>query len=162
MRHKIKSLPELKKTVEAIRLTGGRVVFTNGCFDILHVGHVRYLKEAKSLGDYLIVALNSDESVRGLKGSKRPIVPESERAELLAALEVVDFVTIFNEPDPYHVIETLKPEYLVKGGDWSKEQIVGKDILDEYGGEVVVIPYLEGSSTTNIVEKIIERYCSSS
>ena len=159
MKNKFKTLQELKATIEAIRKTGGRVVFTNGCFDLLHAGHTRYLKEAKLVGDYLVIAINSDKSVRGLKGDKRPIVPEAERAELLAALEVVDFVTIFDEPDPYNVINELRPDFLVKGGDWGEGEIIGSDIVTENGGEVIRLPYLEGASSTNIVETIIERYC---
>ena len=159
MKSKFKTLHELKATIETIRETGGRIVFTNGCFDLLHAGHTRYLKEAKLTGDYLIIAINSDKSVRGLKGDKRPIVPEAERAELLASLEVVDFVTIFDEPDPYNVINELRPDFLVKGGDWGEGEIIGSDIVTENGGQVIRLPYLEGSSSTNIVETIIERYC---
>jgi len=159
LKSKFKTIHELKETTEAIRKTGGKVVFTNGCFDILHVGHVRYLKDAKALGDYLVIALNSDSSVRGLKGDKRPIVPQTERAEVLASLEAVDFVTIFDEPDPYNVINELKPDFLVKGGDWGEGEIIGCDIVEDNGGEVLRIPFIEGSSSTNIVEKIIERYC---
>lgn len=159
MKSKFKTLRELKETVEAIRKTGGKIVFTNGCFDILHVGHVRYLKEAKALGDYLVIAINSDSSVRGLKGDKRPIVSQTERAEVLASLESVDFVTLFDEPDPYNVINELKPHFLVKGGDWGEGEIIGSDIVEKNGGQVLRIPFVEGSSSTNIVEKIIERYC---
>lgn len=159
MKSKFKTIHELKETIEAIRKTGGKVVFTNGCFDILHVGHVRYLKDARALGDYLIIALNSDSSVRRLKGNKRPIVSEAERAEVLASLEAVDFVTIFDEPDPYNVIKELKPDFLVKGGDWGEGEIIGSDIVKNNGGEVLRIPFVEGSSSSNIVETIIERYC---
>ena len=159
MKNKFKTLHELKATLDAIKKTGNKVVFTNGCFDLLHVGHTRYLKEAKLIGDYLVIAINSDKSVRGLKGDNRPIVPETERAELLAALDVVDFVTIFDESDPYNVINELKPDFLVKGGDWGESEIIGSDIVTENGGKVVRLPYIEGSSSTNIVETIIERYC---
>ncbi len=159
MKNKFKTLHELKATLDAIKKTGNKVVFTNGCFDLLHVGHTRYLKEAKLIGDYLVIAINSDSSVRGLKGDKRPIVPEAERVELLAALDVVDFVTIFDEPDPYNVINELKPDFLVKGGDWGEGEIIGSDIVIENGGKVVSLPYIEGSSSTNIVETIIYRYC---
>ncbi len=159
MKNKFKTLHELKLTLDAIKKTGNKVVFTNGCFDLLHVGHTRYLKEAQLIGDYLVIAINSDKSVRGLKGDKRPIVPETERAELLAALDVVDFVTIFDEPDPYNVINELRPDFLVKGGDWGEGEIIGSDIVTENGGKVIRLPYLEGSSSTNIVETIIERYC---
>ncbi len=159
MKNKFKTLHELKTTLDAIKKTGNKIVFTNGCFDLLHVGHTRYLKEAKLIGDYLVIAINSDSSVRGLKGDKRPIVPEAERAELLAALDVVDFVTIFDEPDPYNVINELRPDFLVKGGDWGEGEIIGSDIVTENGGKVIRLPYIEGSSSTNIVETIIERYC---
>lgn len=159
MKSKIKNLQELQHALAAIRKTGGKIIFTNGCFDILHVGHTRYLKEAKALGDYLIVAINSDRSVRGIKGDKRPIVPQEERAELLASLEPVDFVTIFDELDPYNAIKALQPDFLVKGGDWGEGEIIGSDIVEAGGGEVVRVRYVEGASTTNIVEKIIERYC---
>ena len=159
MKSKFKTLEELKKTVKAIRSSGQKVVFTNGCFDILHVGHVRYLKDAKELGHYLIIAINSDSSVRGLKGDKRPIVSQSERAEVLASLQSVDFVTIFDEPDPFNVINEIKPDFLVKGGDWGEGEIIGSDIVEENGGKVLRIPFIEGSSSTNIVETIIERYC---
>ena len=161
MKSKLKPLRELSEVLTAIRKTGGQVVFTNGCFDILHVGHARYLKEAKRLGDYLVVAVNSDASVRGLKGEKRPIVPEGERMEMLASLECVDYVTCFDEPDPYNTIKTLKPDFLVKGGDWGEEEIIGSDIVRENGGDVLRIPFVEGASSTNIVERIIERYCGS-
>ncbi len=143
----------------AIKKTGAKVVFTNGCFDILHVGHVRYLREASALGEYLVVAINSDSSVKTIKKEKRPIVTEGERAEILASLESVDFVTFFDEPDPYNIINELQPDLLVKGGDWGEGEIVGSDIVKGLGGEVLRIPYIDGLSTTNIVEKIIENYC---
>lgn len=159
MKDKIKPLPDLQDTLKEIKGKKGKVVFTNGCFDILHVGHVRYLKEARTLGDCLIVGLNSDSSTRGLKGDKRPIVPQRERAEMLAALESVDYVTIFDEPDPLNVIKALKPDILVKGGDWGDDEIIGSDFVKAGGGEVKRISYIEGASTTNIVETIVERYC---
>lgn len=156
---KVQSLSDLQETLVDIRKGGGKIIFTNGCFDILHVGHTRYLKAAKSLGDYLVVAINSDNSVRQLKGDKRPVMPQSERAEIIAALEFVDFVTIFDELDPLKVIEVLKPGSLVKGGDWEESQIIGSEFVKANGGQVERIPYIEGSSTTNIVETIVERYC---
>lgn len=130
------------------------MVFTNGCFDLMHRGHLHLLREAKKLGDLLIVGMNSDRSVKKIKGPGRPILPAEERAELLAALEMVDYVTLFDEPDPYAVIKELRPNVLVKGGDWGKEGIVGTEIVEEDGGKVAVIPYLEGYSTTEIIQKI--------
>ena len=146
---KIVSRDELKKNVERLRTDGKKIVFTNGCFDIIHVGHVRYLKEAKSLGDILIVALNSDRSVSALK-PERPINPQEHRAEVLAALEVVDYVTFFDEETPYDLIKLLNPDVLVKGGDWKKEDIVGSDVAKQ----TFSFPYVEGVSTSAIIEKI--------
>jgi rfaE bifunctional protein nucleotidyltransferase chain/domain len=140
---------ELKKNVERLRADGKKIVFTNGCFDIIHVGHVRYLKEAKSLGDILIVALNSDRSISVLK-PERPINPQEQRAEVLAALEVVDYVTLFDEETPYDLIKLLKPDVLVKGGDWKKEDIVGSDVAKQ----TFSLPFVEGVSTSAIIEKI--------
>lgn len=141
-----------------LRAAGKKIVFTNGCFDIIHTGHTRYLAKAKSLGDILIVAVNSDASVRMIKGDKRPINSEADRMETLAALEVVDFVTIFNEPDPYRVISEIKPDVLVKGGDWPIEKIIGRDVVETRGGRVVNVPYIDGASTTGIIEKIVKIY----
>lgn len=141
-----------------LRAAGKKIVFTNGCFDIIHTGHTRYLAKAKSLGDILIVAVNSDASVRMIKGDKRPINSEADRMETLAALEVVDFVTIFNEPDPYRVISEIKPDVLVKGGDWPIEMIIGRDVVEARGGRVVNVPYIDGASTTGIIEKIVKIY----
>ena len=132
-----------------------KTVFTNGCFDILHVGHARYLKEAASLGDLLIVGLNTDHSVRNLKGPKRPIVPENERAEMLCHLSVVDAVVLFDEETPLKLIKELNPQILVKGGDWSVDQIVGSDSVIQNGGLVKSLSLIEGRSTTNIIEKIL-------
>jgi rfaE bifunctional protein nucleotidyltransferase chain/domain len=146
---KIVSRDELKKNVERLRTDGKKIVFTNGCFDIIHVGHVRYLKEAKSLGDILIVALNSDRSVSALK-PERPINPQEHRAEVLAALEVVDYVTLFDEETPYDLIKLLNPDVLVKGGDWKKEDIVGSDVAKQ----TFSLPFVEGVSTSAIIEKI--------
>ncbi len=152
----------LKKSAEKffrkIREENNKLVFTNGCFDILHVGHIRYLKKAKEMGDYLVVGLNSDRSVKKLKGDNRPINIQKERAEMLLALESVDFVVIFNEKTPYKLIKKVKPDILVKGGDWKVEDIVGSDIVQSYGGDVRSISYIEGKSTTNIIEKIKKRY----
>ena len=150
----------LKDKVDALRRSGRKIAFTNGCFDILHVGHVRYLREAGKTADVLILGLNSDSSVRSIKGEKRPLVCEQERAEVLAALEFVDFVTIFPELTPLELINYLKPDILIKGGDWQEETVVGRDEVKKWGGRVVIIPEVEGKSTTNIVEKIKKVYCS--
>lgn len=155
---KILSKEALKPRLDDLKRTGKTIVFTNGCFDILHVGHVRYLREAKKLGDILVLGLNSDTSVRGLKGDKRPLVPQDERADVLAALEAVDYVTIFEEATPLQLIEYLRPDLLVKGGDWSADAIVGADVIKAWGGRVVVAPLIEGRSTTNVVEKILQVY----
>ncbi|HKT46933.1 MAG TPA: D-glycero-beta-D-manno-heptose 1-phosphate adenylyltransferase [Candidatus Acidoferrales bacterium] len=133
---------------------GRRVVFTNGCFDLLHPGHIQILERARALGDALIVGLNSDSSVRELKGAGRPVLPESERAEILAGLECVDAVVIFEELTPRHVIAALLPDVLVKGGDWPGDQIVGREEVEAVGGRVVSIPVVPGYSTTAILERI--------
>ncbi len=155
---KIRSRDELKKEIEGLKGAGKRIVFTNGCFDILHTGHTRYLREARKLGDVLVVGLNSDASIRSIKGEKRPIVPEAERADILASLESVDYLTIFNEPTPLELIELLRPDVLVKGGDWAEKDIVGGDAVRKWGGTVAVIPEIKGASTTNIIEKILRLY----
>lgn len=156
--NKILSWDALKNAVERRRSDGQKIAFTNGCFDILHVGHVQYLKEARKAGDFLILALNSDTSVRALKGDKRPLVPQTERAEVVASLEAVDYVTFFNETTPLKLIEFLRPDCLVKGGDWKEEDVIGGESVRSWGGRVVLIPVVEGASTTNIVEKILRVY----
>ncbi|RJR34802.1 MAG: D-glycero-beta-D-manno-heptose 1-phosphate adenylyltransferase [Desulfobacteraceae bacterium] len=153
-RLKIKSPEDLKAEVQRVRAQGKKVVFTNGCFDILHPGHVRYLWNARQLGDYLVVAVNSDRSVREIKGASRPIMGEEARSEIIAALEFVDGVVVFDEDNPLRVIEALLPDVLVKGGDWSAEKIIGSEVVKRAGGEVRVIPFVDGFSTTTIVEKI--------
>ena len=130
-----------------------KIVFTNGCFDLLHIGHVRYLQQAKSLGDYLVVGINSDDSVKRLKGPNRPIQNEDDRAEILAALECVDFTVLFTEDTPLNLIKQVKPRILVKGGDWKIEQIVGSDFVLANGGEVKSLQFVDGRSTTQIIEK---------
>lgn len=138
---------------------GECVIFTNGCFDLLHIGHTRYLQEAKRLGDRLVVGINSDDSVRQLaKGTNRPIVPAEQRAEVLAALACVNYVTIFDEPDPLALIQALKPNILVKGGDWAMDRIVGKEFVEAQGGSVRSIPLIPDISTTKIVEKILAQH----
>ncbi len=131
-----------------------KVVFTNGCFDIIHRGHVEYLNEAKSLGDFLVVGLNSDSSVRKLKGPERPVVNETDRAFVLSSLKAVDAVIIFEEETPYELIKFVKPDFLVKGGDWKKEDIVGSDIVEEYGGKVISLKFVDSYSTTGLISKI--------
>jgi D-beta-D-heptose 7-phosphate kinase/D-beta-D-heptose 1-phosphate adenosyltransferase len=158
MKEKIKGRENLRKIVEDLKKKGKRIVFTNGCFDLLHVGHVRYLEAARALGDILIIGINSDRSVRGLKGSLRPILPLEERAEILSGLGCVDYVTVFDEPTPLELITLLRPHILVKGGDWTKEDVVGRDVVEDSGGEVVIIPFVPGSSTTNIIETILKRH----
>lgn len=145
---------ELIREVASLKQRGGKIVFTNGCFDILHYGHVRCLAEAKALGDILIVAVNSDASVRRLKGKNRPINSEEHRAYVVASLSAVDYVTIFNEDTPYELIRSIMPHVLVKGGDWPKEQVVGGSLVEEAGGAVVIIPEEKGFSTTRTIEKI--------
>ncbi len=157
---KILPLERAYEVVRELKRQGKRVVFTNGCFDLLHPGHTRYLAEARKLGDVLLVALNSDRSVRELKGPGRPILPENERAEILAALESVDYVTIFDDPTPRAVISRLLPNILVKGGDWGPTEIVGREEVEAAGGEVVSIPAVPGYSTSQIIEaarKIAQR-----
>jgi len=139
---------------ETLRGEGQALVFTNGCFDLLHPGHVRYLTEARALGDALVVALNSDHSVRVLKGEGRPILNEQERAEVVAALEAVDYVIIFDEETPRELIAELLPDVLVKGGDWPLDEIVGRQEVEAAGGKVLSLPYVEGSSSTDIIERI--------
>ena len=151
---KYKSVDELSAISAQARKAGRVVVFTNGCFDLVHRGHIHLLRQAKALGDLLIVGLNSDVSVKTIKGPDRPIMPEADRIELIAALEMVDYVVVYSEPDPYHIIAAIKPNVLVKGGDWSADEIVGADVVEQNGGRVAVVPYLPGFSTTQIIERI--------
>ena len=153
---KIRTLCELSAIVRRRRALGERAVFTNGCFDLLHRGHTRLLQQARALGDLLIVGLNSDASVRLLKGPFRPVLSQDERAELLSALASVDYVVIFEETDPSRIIEALEPDVLVKGADWAKEEVVGREAVERRGGRVVTIPLVEGSSTSSILRRIIE------
>ncbi|MBZ4643669.1 MAG: D-glycero-beta-D-manno-heptose 1-phosphate adenylyltransferase [Deferribacteres bacterium] len=155
-RDRIKQPEELKEILNSIKKS---VVFTNGCFDILHIGHLRYLEEAKKLGDILVVGVNSDSSVKRLKGDKRPINRLSERMEMLAGLKPVDYVTYFDEDTPYNLIKFLAPDILVKGGDWKANEIVGSDIVLEKGGKVLSLNFEDNFATTNTIEEIIKRYC---
>ncbi len=150
LREKIKGREELAKIIEGLKREGKRIVFTNGCFDLLHAGHVTYLEEAKGLGDVLVVGVNSDSSVRRIKGSGRPIVSLEQRMAVLAALEAVDYVVPFEEDTPYELIALLRPHTLVKGGDWRAEEVVGRELVDE----VRIIPYLEGVSTTELIARV--------
>lgn len=148
------SLEEFLEIRKRLKEEGKKVVFTNGCFDIIHRGHVDYLNRAKALGDYLVVALNSDESVRRLKGEGRPINKLEDRAFVVANLKAVDFVVSFDEDTPFEIISAIIPDVLVKGGDWSIENIVGRDIVEANGGKVYSLPYVENYSTTNIINKM--------
>jgi rfaE bifunctional protein nucleotidyltransferase chain/domain len=156
--NKIVTWEALKEQVERVRGEGKKISFTNGCFDILHVGHVQYLREARKTGDLLILGLNSDASVRAIKGAKRPLVPQGERAEVVASLKVVDYVTLFDDPTPLRLIEYLRPDVLVKGGDWKEESVVGGTAVRSWGGRIVIVPLTVGASTTNIIEKVLQVY----
>ncbi|NIS59762.1 MAG: D-glycero-beta-D-manno-heptose 1-phosphate adenylyltransferase [Proteobacteria bacterium] len=157
MREKLRAKDELKNILEGLKRRGKRIVFTNGCFDILHIGHIRCLEKAKKEGDILIVGLNSDRSIRSLKGPSRPFTPEAERAEVLSALACVDYVVIFDEPDPLELISSLKPNILVKGGDWTPETTIGREVVEGMGGKVVIIPQVRGFSTSAIVDRIAKK-----
>ncbi len=158
IKQKIKEKKDLTKIIKNLKAKEKRIIFTNGCFDLLHVGHVRYLEEAKALGEVLVIGVNSDASVREIKGPERPILPVEERVEILSSLECVDYVTVFDEADPLLLITSLLPNVLVKGGDWTKEQIVGGEMVEKSGGEVVIIPFVQGVSTSNLIETILKRY----
>ena len=145
---------ELAAKLDAYRTSGKRIVSTNGVFDVLHIGHARYLQEARDLGDLLVVGINSDACTRRLKGPPRPFVPQQERAELLAALRCVDYVTIFDEPTPEALLEVIRPRYHAKGGDYHVEMMPETAIVRHYGGEVIALPFVEGRSTTELTEKI--------
>jgi len=155
---KIKNLDVLAAIVATEKAKGKRVVFTNGCFDLLHAGHVKYLQKARSFGDLLVLGLNSDASVRRLKGDKRPLINETERGHILSALDCVDYIVIFHEDTPLKIIETIQPAVLVKGGDYTPDRVVGKDIVESGGGRVELVEFVDGKSTTNIIEKILQTY----
>ena len=158
MRDKIKDLHELEKTIGFLKKKGKTIVFTNGCYDLIHIGHLKCFEEGKKLGDVLIVALNSDRSIRSIKGPPRPIIPEGERAEIVSSLEYVDYVTIFDQDDPLDVITSIKPDILVKGGDWNLDTIVGREVVESYGGKVFALPLVKGVSTTQIIKTIASHY----
>jgi D-beta-D-heptose 7-phosphate kinase/D-beta-D-heptose 1-phosphate adenosyltransferase len=155
---KIKNLDVMAAIVAAEKAKGKKVVFTNGCFDLLHAGHVKYLQRARSFGDLLVLGLNSDTSVRRLKGDKRPLINEAERGHILSALDCVDYVVIFQEDTPLKLIEALKPSVLVKGGDYTPDRVVGKETVESYGGRVELVEFVDGKSTTHIIEKILNNY----
>ncbi len=154
MNGKILSSEEMLGERKRLRSAGARLVFTNGVFDLLHVGHVRYLAQARELGDALLVAINSDRAVRELKGHGRPVINEQERAEILAALRQVDYVTIFDELSPRSLIAQLLPDVLVKGGDYDLDQIHGREEVEAAGGRVVALPFVDGASTTSLIERM--------
>ena len=155
---KIRNREALAAVLEGERRRNKRIVFTNGCFDLLHVGHVKYLQAARRLGDLLVLGLNSDASIRRLKGPNRPLISQDERAHILAALDCIDYVVIFDEDTPLELIRLLRPDILVKGGDYTPEGVVGKEIVESYGGRVELIQFVDGKSTTNIIEKILSQY----
>lgn len=156
--NKIKNLDSVVQITENEKKRGKKIVFTNGCFDLLHAGHVKYLQKARKLGDILVLGLNSDSSVRKLKGEKRPLISEDERAHLLAALNCIDYVVIFDEETPKRLIEAIKPDILAKGGDYTVDSVVGADFVISNGGRVELVTFVEGKSTTNIIGKILETY----
>ena len=155
----IKDWNELKRIRQELKLQGKKVVFTNGCFDIIHAGHVDYLNKAKACGDVLIVAVNGDESVRRIKGEKRPVIKEAERLFVVDNLEAVDYVTLFNQDTPAEIIEFLIPDVLVKGADWKPEEIVGADVVLSNGGSVERIEFVTEQSTSKIIDEILRKYC---
>ncbi|MDD5072964.1 MAG: D-glycero-beta-D-manno-heptose 1-phosphate adenylyltransferase [Candidatus Omnitrophica bacterium] len=152
---KITSFSKLKALASRLRAKGKRIVFTNGCFDILHAGHVKYLEKARSLGDVLVLGLNSDRSVKKIKGPSRPIIPQKDRAAVVASLGFVDYVVIFGDATPLKLIKAVRPYVLVKGADWKVGKIVGADLVKSYGGKVVAIPLVKGRSTTGLIRRIL-------
>jgi len=151
---KVVSRPEIAAIAAQARRDGRRIAFTNGCFDLLHVGHIRYLAAARDAADLLIVGVNDDASVRRLKGPARPLVPDAARAEVVAALAAVDYVTLFSEDTPYELIRAVQPDVLVKGSDWAPDQVVGRDVVEARGGRVLLIPVVADFSTTTLVERL--------
>lgn len=155
---KIKNIGQLKKIVRRYKLKDKKIIFTNGCFDILHYGHVKYLEKAKKKGDILIVGVNSDNSIKKIKGKQRPIMPERARAGVISGLESVDFVIIFKQTTPFRLIKNLKPDILVKGRDWQKKEIIGSGIVKAYKGKVITIPYINNYSTSKIIKRIVNKF----
>jgi rfaE bifunctional protein nucleotidyltransferase chain/domain len=158
MMGRVIAINDLKSIRQKLKQEKKKVVFTNGCFDIIHRGHVDYLTKAKALGDVLIVAVNTDASVRRIKGERRPIVDEDDRANIVASLSPVDYVCFFDEDTPYDLISAIVPDVLIKGADWTVDDIVGKDIVEQNGGRVATISFLPNRSTSNIIQRIVERY----
>jgi rfaE bifunctional protein nucleotidyltransferase chain/domain len=158
LKHKIRSLPSLRKIIGQLRKRGKRIVFTNGCFDLLHLGHVNYLQDARNKGDILVVAVNSDVSIRKIKGKNRPIMDEKNRLGVVSALQSVDYVVSFKEDTPLEAIRSIKPDILIKGADWDKKDIVGRDFVLSYGGKVMTIKLSKGYSTTGIIKKIAKLF----
>jgi len=154
MHNKLKTLTQLKTIIKQLKARGKKIVFTNGCFDILHRGHVEYLAKAKSSGDVLIIGLNADSSVKRLKGASRPVNKQEDRAIVLAALESVDYIVLFSQDTPFELITAIKPDILVKGGDWKLKDIVGSDVVQSYKGKVMTIPFVKGYSTTGLIKKV--------
>lgn len=155
---KIISLSSLIRKVRALKQKGKRIVFTNGCFDILHFGHVKYLQDAKAKGDYLVVAVNSDSSIKKIKAKNRPVIGQGDRLKTIAALASVDFAVLFNEDNPLKIITALSPDVLIKGADWSKERIVGADFVESYGGKVATVNLVKGRSTSALIKKIAKDF----
>lgn len=158
LEEKIKDLKGLKAAIAGLKAKHKKVVFTNGCFDLLHYGHVKYLQDARKKGDILVVGINSDASIKRIKGKKRPVVNEGSRLRLIAALESVDYVVLFNEDTPLKIIKAVRPDLLVKGADWEKDSIVGRDFVLSYGGRVATVNLVKGHSTSNLIKKIAKRF----
>ncbi len=158
MKNKIITQSRIIGLIGDLQKKGQKIVFTNGCFDLLHVGHVRYLEKARTFGDCLIVGLNSDRSIQQIKDPARPLISEAQRAEVLAALECVDYIVLFDEADPFNLIEAIRPDVLVKGADWSLDKIIGADLVISYGGEVRRVNLVPSISTSEIINRIISRY----
>jgi D-beta-D-heptose 7-phosphate kinase/D-beta-D-heptose 1-phosphate adenosyltransferase len=155
---KVKTLEELVSMVDAFRRRGLRIVFTNGCFDLLHAGHIQLLQAARRLGDVLIVGLNSDESVRALKGEGRPVIPEKERLQILASLDCVAYLVVFSEPTPTRIIETLRPDILAKGANYAQDEVTGHEIVERYGGRIERVPIRSEISVSRLVNRIVQQF----
>ena len=155
---KIISLSSLQRKIRRLKQNGKCIVFTNGCFDILHYGHVKYLQDARSKGDYLVVAVNSDASIKKIKAKNRPVIGQTDRLKTVAALSSVDFVVLFNAVNPLRLIKALKPDILIKGADWSKQRIIGADFVESYGGKVLTVNLVKGRSTSALIEKIVRDF----